>query len=419
MSICGRESKVGPRIDSDRLWQSHMDMAEIGATNGGGVCRLALSDEDKESRDLFVKWAKEAGCEVRIDKVGNIFARRRGEKPGLPPVMTGSHLDTQPLGGRFDGAYGVLAGLEAVRALNDLNLETRHPIDIVVWTDEEGCRFTTKTMGSAVFAGLCKEADVLDGLDPDDKRFGDELARIGYAGRDPCGGFPIKAFFEAHIEQGPILEKAGIPIGAVMGAQAQRIFQVTVTGEEGHAGTVPMPLRRDAFLGVSRMAVALNELAFHHTPNPVITVGHVRVQPNSRNTIPGKVIFTIDSRHPEAKKLKLIKSDIAKACEDIGTNMGLTVEILETSISSVATFDSDLVESIRLAAAANSFACRDMFSGAGHDACKISEVAPTAMIFVPCKDGVSHAEHEYSTPENLAAGSQVLTHVLSAAAVVV
>ena len=419
MSICGRESEVVPKIDQDRLWQSHMDMAEIGATNGGGVCRLALSDEDKDSRDLFVKWAEEAGCEVRIDKVGNIFARRRGEKPELPPVMTGSHLDTQPLGGRFDGSYGVLAGLEAVRALNDLNLQTRHPIDIVVWTDEEGCRFTTKTMGSAVFSGLCKEADVLNGLDPDDKRFGDELARIGYAGSEPCGGIPIKAFFEAHIEQGPILEKEGIPIGAVMGAQAQRVYQVTVTGEEGHAGTVPMSLRRDAFLGASRMAVALNGLAFRHTPNPVITVGHVRVKPNSRNTIPGKTIFTIDSRHPEAKILKVIKSEIIEACEDISTKMGLTVEILETSVSSVATFDSELVESIRLAAAENSFACRDMFSGAGHDACKISEVAPTAMIFVPCKDGVSHAEHEYASPEDLAAGAQVLAQVLSAAAVVV
>ena len=419
MSICGRESEVVPKIDQDRLWQSHMDMAEIGATNGGGVCRLALSDEDKDSRDLFVKWAEEAGCEVRIDKVGNIFARRKGEKPELPTVMTGSHLDTQPLGGRFDGAYGVLAGLEAVRALNDLNLQTRHSIDIVVWTDEEGCRFTTKTMGSAVFSGLCKEADVLNGLDPDDKRFGDELARIGYAGSEPCGGVPIKAFFEAHIEQGPILEKEGIPIGAVMGAQAQRVYQVTVTGEEGHAGTVPMSLRRDAFLGASRMAVALNGLAFRHTPNPVITVGHVRVKPNSRNTIPGKTIFTIDSRHPEAKILKVIKSEIIEACKDISTKMGLTVEILETSVSSVATFDSELVESIRLAAAANSFACRDMFSGAGHDACKISEVAPTAMIFVPCKDGVSHAEHEYSSPEDLAAGTQVLAQVLSAAAVVV
>ena len=419
MSICRGEGGVIPRVNKNRLWQSHMDMAKIGATNGGGVCRLALSDEDKESRDLFVRWAQEAGCEVRTDKVGNIFARRRGEKSELPPVMTGSHLDTQPLGGRFDGVYGVLAGLEVVRALNDVNAKTDHPIDIVVWTDEEGCRFTTKTMGSAVFAGLCKEEEVLDGLDPEDKRFGDELARIGYAGSEPCGGFPVKAFFEAHIEQGPILEKEGISIGAVMGAQAQRVYQVTVTGEEGHAGTVPMPLRRDAFLGASRMAVALNELAFHHTPNPVITVGHVRVQPNSRNTIPGKTIFTIDSRHPDGKILTGVKSDIIEACEDIGTNMGLTVEILETSVSSVATFDSELVESIRLAAVENSFACRDMFSGAGHDACKISEVAPTAMIFVPCKDGVSHAEHEYSSPEDLAAGTQVLAQVLSAAAIVV
>tara|TARA_Y100000589_G_scaffold17698_1_gene14582 strand:+ start:1626 stop:2816 length:1191 start_codon:yes stop_codon:yes gene_type:complete len=389
-----------------------MEMAKIGATSGGGVCRLSLSDEDKASRDLFVSWAKNAGCQVRVDTVGNIFVRRPGTELDLPPVMTGSHLDTQPLGGRFDGAYGVLAGLEVVRALNDADIRTRHSLDIVVWTDEEGCRFTTKTMGSAVFAGLRPEAEVLDGVDPNGIRFGDELVRIGYAGLERCGGFPIKAYFENHIEQGPILENEELPIGVVLGAQGQRAFQITVTGEEGHAGTLPMNLRKDAFLGAARMTNALNAVAFNHEPWPVITVGHVRLRPNSRNTIPGQTVFTIDSRHPNAETLAAVKVEMISVCEAIAADMNLELEILETNYSEVATFDADLVQSIREAAARWNFSCRDMFSGAGHDACKIANVAPTAMIFVPCKDGVSHTEREDAAPEDLAAGTQVLAQVM-------
>tara|TARA_A100001388_G_scaffold121567_1_gene89761 strand:+ start:96 stop:1340 length:1245 start_codon:yes stop_codon:yes gene_type:complete len=403
---------TAPRIDGDRQWQSHMEMAKIGATSGGGVCRLSLSDEDKASRDLFVSWAKNAGCQVRVDTVGNIFVRRPGTELDLPPVMTGSHLDTQPLGGRFDGAYGVLAGLEVVRALNDADIRTRHSLDIVVWTDEEGCRFTTKTMGSAVFAGLRPEAEVLDGVDPNGIRFGDELVRIGYAGLERCGGFPIKAYFENHIEQGPILENEELPIGVVLGAQGQRAFQITVTGEEGHAGTLPMNLRKDAFLGAARMTNALNAVAFNHEPWPVITVGHVRLRPNSRNTIPGQTVFTIDSRHPNAETLAAVKVEMISICEAIAADMNLELEILETNYSEVATFDADLVQSIREAAARWNFSCRDMFSGAGHDACKIANVAPTAMIFVPCKDGVSHTEREDAAPEDLAAGTQVLAQVM-------
>ena len=403
---------TAPRIDGDRQWQSHMEMAKIGATSGGGVCRLSLSDEDKASRDLFVSWAKNAGCQVRVDTVGNIFVRRPGTELDLPPVMTGSHLDTQPLGGRFDGAYGVLAGLEVVRALNDADIRTRHSLDIVVWTDEEGCRFTTKTMGSAVFAGLRPEAEVLDGVDPNGIRFGDELVRIGYAGLERCGGFPIKAYFENHIEQGPILENEELPIGVVLGAQGQRAFQITVTGEEGHAGTLPMNLRKDAFLGAARMTNALNAVAFNHEPWPVITVGHVRLRPNSRNTIPGQTVFTIDSRHPNAETLAAVKIEMITVCEAIAADMNLELEILETNYSEVATFDADLVQSIREAAARWNFSYRDMFSGAGHDACKIANVAPTAMIFVPCKDGVSHTEREDAAPEDLAAGTQVLAQVM-------
>ncbi|MBT3909920.1 MAG: Zn-dependent hydrolase [Rhodospirillaceae bacterium] len=403
-------------IDKDRLWQSHMEMAKIGATPRGGVCRLALSDEDKVSRDLFVKWAEEAGCTISIDTVGNIFARRAGSDADAAPVVTGSHLDTQPLGGRFDGAYGVLAGLEVVRALNDAGTTTKAPIDIVVWTDEEGCRFTTKTMGSAAFAKIIDEDAVLNGVDPDGLRFADELERIGYAGTMPLGSLAMKAYFETHIEQGPILEDEGIPVGAVVGAQGQRCFEVTVTGEEGHAGTLPMNARKDSYLGAAKMAVALNGVAFKHEPHPVITVGHVRVRPNSRNTIPGETVFTIDSRHPDDDTLSRVKDDMIRACEEIAADMGLGLEMKPTSHSPAVTFDAACVDAVRTAARDLQIPCRDMFSGAGHDACKVAGLTPTGMIFVPCKDGISHNELEDATPDDLAAGTAVLLHAVTAAA---
>jgi len=395
-------------IDRDRQWRSLMEMAEIGATPAGGVCRLALTDEDKQSRDLFVKWAEDAGCEVRVDRVGNIFARRAGTDPDAAPVVTGSHLDSQPLGGKFDGPYGVLAGLEVVRALNDAGTETRAPIDIVCWTDEEGCRFTSKTMGSMVFAGLLSEAQVRAVPDPDGNTFGDELERIGYAGAEPVGGTPVKAYFENHIEQGPVLEQAGVPVGAVVGAQGQRCFLVTVTGEEGHAGTVPMAQRKDSFLGAARMTDAVNRAAFQFDPVPVATVAHVRVRPNSRNTIPGETVFTIDSRHRDADVLaaleEIMLGDIRKIAED----MGLGIDIQQTSLAAPVAFDEGCVAAVRRAAADSGIACMDVFSGAGHDACKIASIAPSGMIFVPCEKGISHNEAENATPDDLAAGTRVL-----------
>ncbi|MBT6093544.1 MAG: Zn-dependent hydrolase [Rhodospirillaceae bacterium] len=403
-------------INRDRLWQSHMEMAKIGATPAGGVCRLALSDEDKVSRDLFISWAREAGCTIRIDRVGNIFARRAGTDPSSPPVITGSHLDTQPLGGRFDGAYGVLAGLEVVRTLNDAGTETRAPIDIVVWTDEEGCRFSSKTMGSMVFAGKIDEDEVRAATDPDGKSFGAELERIGYAGSEACGGFPIKAYFENHIEQGPLLEQEGIPVGAVVGAQGQRCFLVTVTGEEGHAGTVPMDQRKDSFLGAARMADAINRAAFQFDPPPVATVAHVRVRPNSRNTISGETVFTIDSRYPDADKLLQLEEAMSAACKEIADNMGLGIEIARTSIAAPVQFNAGCVDAVRRAAEARDIPCMDVYSGAGHDACKIADLAPTGMIFVPCERGISHNEAENATPDDLAAGTQVLLDVVVEAA---
>ena len=403
-------------INRDRQWQSHMEMAQIGATSAGGVCRLALSDEDRESRALFVRWAEEAGCTVRVDRVGNIFARRPGTEKELPPVMTGSHLDTQPLGGRFDGAYGVLAGLEVVRSLNDSDTQTRAAIDVVVWTDEEGCRFTSKTMGSMVFTGMVSEETVCEVRDPDGKSFGDELKRIGYAGSEACGGYPVKAYFEAHIEQGPLLEQAGIPVGAVVGAQGQRCFIITVTGEEGHAGTLPMDQRRDSFLGAARMTDAINRVAFEFDPVPVATVAHVQVRPNSRNTIAGETKFTIDSRHPDADTLAALEEKMLDACRGIAEEMKLDIAIDRTSVAPPVSFDITLIDSIRNAAKELGIQYMDMFSAAGHDACKLAEIAPTAMIFVPCEKGISHNELENATPEDLAAGTKVLFEVILEAA---
>jgi len=399
-------------IDQERLWASLMEMAVIGRTARGGVCRRALSDEDKVSRDLFVSWSEAAGCQVRIDRVGNIFARRPGRDGNASPVVTGSHLDTQPLGGRFDGAYGVLAGLEVVRALNDADIETRAPIDIVNWTDEEGCRFTTRTMGSMAFAGMIDEAAILDAIDEDGVSFADELSRIGYAGSGSVLGHPVKALIEIHIEQGPLLEQAGISIGAVLGAQARRIFQVTVTGEEGHAGTLPMDQRKDAFLGAARMTDAVNAVAFCHQPVPVITVGHVRVRPNSRNTIPGETIFTIDSRHPDDDLLDRVSGEIQVACRAIADDMGLNVDVDQVSNAKAVGFDAHCVEAVRRAAAGRGIACMDVFSGAGHDACNVARIALAGMIFVPCKDGISHNELESATPEDVTDGARVLHDVV-------
>ncbi len=401
------------RINQDRLWRSHMAMAKIGATPGGGVGRLALTDLDKQARDLFVSWCREAGCEVRVDRLGNIFARRAGTDSGAAPVMTGSHLDTQPLGGRFDGIFGVLAGLEVVRALNDAGAATRRPLDIVVWTDEEGVRFRTGIMGSGVFCGLEKLEDALAKTDESGCGVAHELARIGYDGAEPVGGYPLHAYFEAHIEQGPVLEREGIAVGVVEGAQGSRRFRVTVEGEEGHAGTLPMTGRRDALLGAARMIHAINKVAFAHDPLPVITAGAIFVRPNSPNTVPGQAVFTIDSRHPDAATLAAIGEDMHAACAAIAKADNLALHFTQTSDSAPVAFDAACVDSVRAAALALGIAHRDIYSGAGHDACNLNHIAPTGMIFVPCEGGISHNEKENAKPEDLAAGCAVLLRVMA------
>jgi N-carbamoyl-L-amino-acid hydrolase len=408
----GSNSVSELRTDQQRLWDAHMEMAVFGATPKGGMGRLALTDDDKKARDLFVQWSKEAGCEVRVDVVGNIFARRLGTCPTAAPVMTGSHLDTQPLGGRFDGILGVLSGLEVVRTFNDRGVQHERPIDVVCWTDEEGSRFGAGCVGSNAFIGKRSVVDTLAMLDAVGNSIGDELQRIGYAGSEEVGGFEIDSFFEVHIEQGPILESAGLQIGAVEGAQASTGYMVTVTGEEGHAGTLPMIMRKDAMHGAARMIDAVDNVAFDFDPHPVITVGHLRVRPNSRNTIPGQVIFSIDSRHPDNDVLAGAGRMMKTACEVIANERGLGLDIQQTSHRDAITFDPACVQGVRDASDLIGIPSMDIFSGAGHDAINLSHVCPSGMIFIPCEDGISHNELENARPEDLTAGTDVLMHAL-------
>ncbi|MDJ0949034.1 MAG: Zn-dependent hydrolase [Alphaproteobacteria bacterium] len=400
------------RIDGDRLWQSLMEMAAFGPGDKGGNRRLALSDEDKAGRDCFVRWCEAAGCTVTVDEMGNIFARRAGRNDALPPVAAGSHLDTQPHGGKFDGVYGVLAGLEVIRTLNDHGIETEAPIEVVVWTNEEGARFAPAMMGSGAFAGVLDLAETLARTDVDGATVGGELARIGYAGAAKCGDHPIGAFFEVHIEQGPILEREAKTIGVVSGAQGLRWIDVSLAGRDSHAGTTPMDARRDALLGAARMVEAINTAALAHAPDGVGTVGEMRVSPNSRNTIPGGVDFTIDLRHPQDGALTSMADQVRAACAKIAAELDLALDLREVSHIPALAFDEGCIVAVREAADGLGYEHRPIVSGAGHDACYVARVAPTGMVFIPCADGLSHNEEESAEPDDLAAGCNVLMHAM-------
>jgi len=395
------------KIDGERLWQSLMEMAKIGATEKGGVCRLALTDLDKQARDLFVAWCEEAGCAVRVDKMGNIFARRPGRNNDLPPVMTGSHLDSQPTGGKFDGAYGVLAGLEVIRTLNDHGFETEAPVEASVWTNEEGSRFPPAMVASGVFAGVFDLDYGLSRADLDGKTMGEELERIGYAGSEACGR-EVGAFFEAHIEQGPILEIEEKTIGVVTGAQGQRWYELVLTGQEAHAGPTPMEARRDALVGAARVITGVNRIGLKYLPNACATVGLIQASPNSRNVIPGTVFFAVDLRHPEDEKLAAMDADLKSCAESVAEELNLELKFEQIWYSPPVAFDAKCVEAVRKGAQAAGLPYRDIVSGAGHDAVYLSQVAPTSMVFVPCEGGISHNEIENATPGDLAAGCQVL-----------
>jgi len=395
------------KIDGERLWGELMETARFGGTAKGGICRLTLSDEDRRVRDWFKARAEALGCTVTIDSMGAMFARRNGQRD-IPPIAMGSHLDTQPTGGKFDGVLGVLGALEALRTLVEAGYETFAPIEVVNWTNEEGARFAPAMVSSGVFAGAFDHDWAASRQDRAGVAFGDALAAIGYRGAEPCGHHPLSGFFELHIEQGPVLELEGKDIGIVTGIQGIRWFEITVRGEERHSGTTPMPVRRNALLGAARLVERVNAIALARPPLAVGTVGLLEVKPNSPNVVPGEVFFTVDFRHPDAATLASMEEDLTAAGFTLADESGLTVELRKILDMPPVSFDPDCIACVREGAATAGLSAREIVAGAGHDAGYVARVAPSAMVFVPCRDGISHNEAEFSTNEQCAAGAQVL-----------
>jgi N-carbamoyl-L-amino-acid hydrolase len=404
------------RINGDRLWASLMELAKIGATPKGGVCRLTLTDLDKAGRDLVLGWALEAGMSVTIDKIGNGFMRRAGRNNALPPIMTGSHIDTQPTGGKFDGNYGVLAGIEVVRTLNDHGIETEAPIEVAFWTNEEGSRFVPVMMGSGVFAKAFTLEHAYAATDTEGKSVKDELTRIGYIGDQEPGDHPIGAYFETHIEQGPVLEDHDITIGVVQGVLGIRWFDCTVTGMEAHAGPTPMALRKDAMQVATHLMQEVVASALHHAPHGRGTVGMVQVHPNSRNVIPGRVKFSIDLRNATDALVDTMVDEVKAYAAQLSQSSGLAIHIELVSSYPAQGFHTQCIEAVARAAASLGYSNMPVVSGAGHDAVYMAKLAPSGMIFIPCKDGISHNEIEDAKPEHITAGCNVLLHAMLAQA---
>ncbi|WP_103764693.1 Zn-dependent hydrolase [Roseovarius confluentis] len=400
------------KIDGDRLWDSLMEMAKIGPGVAGGNNRQTLTDEDAEGRALFQSWCEAAGMTMGLDTMGNMFARREGTDPDALPVYVGSHLDTQPTGGKYDGVLGVLGGLEIIRTLNDLGIKTKHPIVVTNWTNEEGTRYAPAMLASGVFAGVHDQQWAYDRVDADGKKFGDELDRIGWKGDEPVGSRKMHAFFELHIEQGPILEAEGKDIGVVTHGQGLRWIECTVTGKESHTGSTPMHMRKNAGRGLARITELVHEIAMKNQPNAVGAIGQANVYPNSRNIIPGKAVFTIDFRSPDLDKLEGMVAELLekapKLCEDI--EVGFSSEIVGQF--NPPAFDETCVKAVRDAAERLGYSHMEIVSGAGHDACWINDVAPTAMVMCPCVDGLSHNEAEEISKDWATAGADVLMHAV-------
>jgi len=400
------------RINGERLWASLMELAQIGATPKGGVCRLTLTDLDKQGRDLVTRWAREAGMSVTIDKIGNGFMRRPGRNNSLPPIMTGSHIDTQPTGGKFDGNYGVLAGIEVVRTLNDLGIETEAPIEVAFWTNEEGSRFVPVMMGSGVFAKAFTLEHAYAARDTEGKSVRDELDRIGYIGSEEPGQHPIGAYFETHIEQGPVLEDNDVTIGVVQGVLGIRWFDCTVTGMEAHAGPTPMALRKDAMQVAAPIMLEVVAAALRHAPHGRGTVGMVQVHPNSRNVIPGRVKFSIDLRNSTDAVVDQMADEVKAFAARLSQQSGLSVKIELVSSYSAIGFHADCIDAVARAAQQLGYSNMPVVSGAGHDAVYMAKLAPSGMIFIPCKDGISHNEIEDAKAEHITAGCNVLLHAM-------
>ncbi|MDE2738989.1 MAG: Zn-dependent hydrolase [Paracoccaceae bacterium] len=406
-------------INHERLWDSIMEMAKIGPGVAGGNNRQTLTDDDARGRDLFKSWCEQAGMTLGVDRMGTMFATRKGEDPEALPVYVGSHLDTQPTGGKYDGVLGVLGALEIIRTLNDLNIRTKHPIVVTNWTNEEGTRFAPPMLASGVFAGMHDEQWAYDREDIEGKKFGDELVRIGWQGDEVVGNRKMHAFFELHIEQGPILEAENNDIGVVTHGQGLSWTQVTITGKDSHTGSTPMPMRRNAGLGMARILELVDEIAWSHKPDAVGAAGHIEVFPNSRNVIPGKVVFTVDFRSPELAVIKDMENRLRNGGEEICQKMGLEIAFEKVGGFDPVKFDEDCVSAVRKAAERLGYSHRNIISGAGHDACWINRVAPTAMIMCPCVDGLSHNEAEEISVEWAARGTNVLFHAVVDTAIVV
>ncbi len=400
------------RVDGQRLWRALMDLAAVGATSRGGVCRLALTDLDRQGRELVVGWARAEGLQVTVDRIGTVFLRRPGRNPALPPVVTGSHIDTQPTGGKFDGNYGVLAGLEVVRTLNAHGIATEAPIEVAIWTNEEGSRFVPVMMGSGVFAGAVPLEQAWAATDTEGRTVREELARIGWLGDEEPGRHPIGAYFEVHIEQGPVLEDAGVTIGVVPGVLGIRWFDCTVTGMEAHAGPTPMALRRDALQVATRLMQEVVASAAAHGPHGRGTVGMVQVHPNSRNVIPGRVKFSIDLRNASDAAVEAQADQVRAAAQRLQAETGLDIRIETVSSYGAQPFDAGCIAQIGAAAQALGYTHMPVVSGAGHDAVYMARLAPAGMVFVPCKDGISHNEIEDADPAHLEAGCNVLLQVM-------
>lgn len=399
-------------INADRLWDTLMEMAKIGPGVAGGNNRQTLTDEDAEGRALFQRWCEDADCTMGLDQMGNMFACREGTDPDALPVYVGSHLDTQPTGGKYDGVLGVLGGLEIIRTLNDLGIKTKHPIVATNWTNEEGTRYAPAMLASGVFAGVHTQDWAYAIKDHEGKTFGDELKRIGWRGEEKVGARKMHAFFELHIEQGPILEAEGKDIGVVTHGQGLSWTQVTVTGKDAHTGSTPMPLRKNAGLGMARILEKVEEIAWSHKPHAVGAAGHIEVFPNSRNVIPGRAVFTIDFRSPDLAVIQDMEERLKTAAQKICDDMGLEVEFEKVGGFDPVEFDADCVAAVRNAAERLGYSHRDLISGAGHDACWINQVAPTAMVMCPCVDGLSHNEAEEISKDWARAGADVLLHAV-------
>ncbi|MFD9898458.1 Zn-dependent hydrolase [Mesorhizobium sp. NPDC059025] len=407
------------RINPDRLWESLMEMAKIGPGVAGGNNRQTLTDADAEGRDLFKRWCDAAGLETGIDQMGTMFARREGTDPDALPVYVGSHLDTQPTGGKYDGVLGVLGGLEVVRTLNDLGIKTKHPIVVTNWTNEEGARFAPAMLASGVFAGVHTLDYAYSRKDPDGKSFGDELKRIGWLGDEEVGARKMHAYFEYHIEQGPILEAENKQIGVVTHGQGLWWLEFTLTGKEAHTGSTPMNMRVNAGLAMARIFEMVQKVAMENQPGAVGGVGQVKFSPNSRNVLPGTVVFTVDIRSPEQAKLDRMRAAIETEAPRIAKELGVGCSVEAVGHFDPVTFDPTLVARVRAAAEKLGYSHMNVISGAGHDACWTARVAPSTMVMCPCVDGLSHNEAEDISKEWAAAGCDVLFHAVAETAEII